>query len=89
MYICKTSIVGTLELANVDPSSQANYDKAMTPSALKDCGIVIASLTVEQKESIKFLLKNGFLQIGKAKKNPNSGNMILLFVKFIRNNTGI
>lgn len=86
MNLTKTPTPGVMELANVDYGcSQEAYNKAMTPAALKACNIVVASLTVHQKDGIDCLLKNGFAQVGKPKKNPNSGNMILLFVKFIHN----
>jgi hypothetical protein len=84
MHLCKTSIVGMMELAGVGASStQLAYDRAMTPAALKGCGVVVASLTVDQQGGLKCLLKNGFKQVGPAKRNPNTSNMILLLVKFI------
>ncbi len=48
-----------------------------------DLAMIIASLTTKQKPGIKFMKEMGFKQIGKARKNPNSGNDILLFKKDI------
>jgi len=85
MYLYKTTISGMMELGGVGyAASQDSYDKAMTPIALKGCNVVAASLTVDQKDGISCLLKNGFIQTGKPKKNPNSGHMIVLLIKFIR-----
>lgn len=86
MQLTKTTTTGMLELHSIGHgSSQANYDKAIASSKeLKSCNVIVASLTTDQNEGKKILLKNGFIQVGPAKKNPNSGNMILLFVKFIR-----
>lgn len=82
MNICKTPIPGMVELSGVSYSmNQGDYDKAMTPAKLKGCSMVIASLTTAQTDAAKFLLKNGFKQVGGAKHNPNSGHMILLFSK--------
>jgi hypothetical protein len=47
------------------------------------CSAIIASVIKSQNEAIKFLLANGFIKVGRAKKNPNSRNSILLFIKFI------
>lgn len=85
MNIYKTAIPGMVELSGVGHSSQDSYDKTMTPASLKGCSVVVSSLTVDQKDEAKRLLKNGFLQVGPPKRNPNSGNMILLFIKFIHN----
>lgn len=45
------------------------------------CSMVIASLTVGQKAAKNLLIDNGFKQVGKPKRNPNSGNRIILLVK--------
>lgn len=85
MHLYKTSTTGVLELNGVgNDASQASYDRAMSPKELSGCSVVVASLTTDQQDGKKCLLKNGFIQVGPAKRNPNSGNMILLFIKFIR-----
>jgi hypothetical protein len=48
-----------------------------------DMAMILASLTTKQKPEIKFVKSVGFKQVGKALKNPNSGNDILLFKKDI------
>ena len=83
MHLSKTTTPGMMELSGVGYSNQDAYDKAMTPAALKGCSVVVASLTTDQTDGVKILLKNGFTQIGEAKKNPNTSHMILLFTKFI------
>src|SRR5689334_22748201 len=42
---------------------------------------MLASLTKQQDLARNFLIENGFIQLGRYKKNPNSGNMIALFMK--------
>jgi len=85
MVIYKTPNPGTVELAGVgDNPSQAVYENAMSPANLKGASVVVASLTTGQPHGAKFLLKNGFQQIGPEKRNPNTGHMILLLVKFLR-----
>ena len=84
MNLYKTTTPGMMELSGVGHSAtQAAYDKAMTAAALKGCSVVVASLTTGQTDGLKCLLKNGFIQVGEAKRNPNSGHMILLLTKFI------
>lgn len=85
MNCYKTPIPGVAELSGVGyGTNQDSYDKAMSSTALKGCNVVVASLTTDQEDGVKFLLKNGFIQIGKAKRNPNTGHMILLLTKFLR-----
>lgn len=68
-------------------SLQAEYDNAMKKP---DCAFVIASAAVKhQPAGVACLLKNGFKQVGKNKRNPNSGNSIALFVKAIPKKPGI
>lgn len=43
-------------------------------------GLVMASLTKGQTVATKFLLDYGFEQVGSYIRNPNSSNMIALFV---------
>lgn len=86
MNLYKTPITGMAELSGVGyySSGQDAYNKVMTPAALKGISIVVASLTTDQTDAIKFLLKNGFTQVGPARRNPNTRNMILVFTKQIR-----
>lgn len=82
MQLYKTPVHGMCELSAVGYNSTQNaFDAAMKSPNLKGCNIVVASLTVDQTEGAKLLLKNGFSQIGVAKRNPNTGHMILLFTK--------
>lgn len=82
MYLTKTPIPGMSELSNVGyNSSDAEYDKVMTPANLKGVGIVVASLTMDQKAGIDFLLGKGFVQVGEPKVNPNTHHTIVLLVK--------
>lgn len=64
---------------------QGCYDIVM---AKPKCAVVVASLTVDQVDGIKLLLNNGFEKVGRAKRNPNSRNKILLFVKHIGKQKG-
>lgn len=48
------------------------------------CEMVVASLTVKQQFAKNKLLKLGFKQVGRPKRNPNSGNRIILLVKNIK-----
>lgn len=84
MHLYKTLTPGMLELSGVQGGSQDRYDKAMVPATLKGCSVIVSSLIVAQKDEARLLLKNGFIQVGPPRRNPNSGNMILLLVKFIR-----
>lgn len=43
--------------------------------------IVVASLTTRQTEEIRFLQEKGFQAVNEPRRNPNSGNRIILFVK--------
>ncbi len=65
---------------------QLEYDGLLHHHATNGIGcppIIIASLTSSQLDGIKFLLANGFTQIGEQRTNPNSGNKIILFLKKI------
>ncbi len=44
---------------------------------------ILASLTSKQKGCITFLRRKGFKPVGKARRNYNTGNNILLFRKDI------
>ena len=98
MYLRKGRLPGVKELTNVGYANegygyygygyrrrkpltmQQRYDKAMDDPK---CGMVVASLTVNQTAGIECLLKNGFKKAGPSRVNPNSGNSILLLVKRI------
>ena len=96
MYLRKGKLPGVKELTNVGYANdgyygygyyrrkprtmQQRYDKAM---ADPKCGMVVASLTVNQTAGIECLLKNGFKKVGPSRVNPNSGNSILLLAKRI------
>lgn len=86
MYIYKTPVTGMFELGGVGhtPAQHIYEDVLKQHDNLKGCKMIAASLTTDQRDGIKFLLKNGFIQIGDAKRNPNSGHMIVLLVKYIR-----
>lgn len=84
MQLYKTPVPGMAELSGVGYSAtQATYEAAMKSPASKGINIVVASLTTDQKDGIKFLLANGFAQVGTAKRNPNTGHMILVFTKTV------
>lgn len=46
-----------------------------------ETGTVLASLIIDQHDGIKLLKKNGFKAVGSPRRNPNSGNRIILFIK--------
>lgn len=63
---------------------QRAYDMAVRPTTIgQDCSVIMASVTTNQMPAIKLLKDNGFSQVGRGRKNPNSGNTILLFAKFV------
>lgn len=69
-----------------DKTMKNTYDKVMAKTKDQygyNCAMVVASLTTNQKAAIKLLTTNGFKKVGKAKRNPNSGNRIILLVKRI------
>lgn len=86
MHIYKTTVPGMNELSGVgNAPTDKQYEFALAqPDALKGCKMLIASLTADQLEGTKFLLKQGFIEIGKPKRNPNTQHLINLLVKYIR-----
>lgn len=88
MILVKTPTLGMIELTGIGATpTQKDYEATMKTLSIKadlrGAKIIVASLTIDQKGGIDFLLKNNFIQTSKPKRNPNSGNMILLLVKFI------
>lgn len=92
LYLSSTSSVRELaaigDVADYGNSKsfQAAYDNAIKSPIFPENtshSIIMASVKTTQKSAQKLLLKNGFMQVGRPKKNPNSGNSIILFVKFI------
>lgn len=77
---------GICQLANVGRTPKQSDIERCIEDARSDCfGIILASLAENQgKKPVNFLKKNGFRQVGKWKKNPNSGNRIALFMKRLR-----
>jgi hypothetical protein len=83
--------VGQDDYTNELAPTQENYDRVMASEVFprsKECAFIIASLTSKQTMAIDLLKRNGFEQIGNFEKNPNSDNIIALFVKRIRKNNG-
>lgn len=70
---------GVSQLYHIEGMSEYMYNQEM--GRFRSAAFVIASLTKTQKTATKLLLDNGFKRIGEYKRNPNSGNMIALFVK--------
>lgn len=83
MYIRGTYIsCGVVELVDIGNSPrQDDFDPILRYECKGSCALIIASLTSQQKNAGKFLLKNKFKKVGKWVKNPNSGNKIALFVR--------
>jgi len=46
---------------------------------------IVASLTTNQYRAIDFLIDNGFRKVGGIRVNPNSGNMICLYIRLPKN----
>lgn len=87
MYIDDTQIsCGICQLSNIGNNPKQIDMDGCIEDARSDCyGIMLASLADNQgKRPVTFLKKNGFRQVGKWKKNPNSGNRIALFMKRLR-----
>ena len=82
MYLYGSNIsCGIRELTDVGYNpTQAQYDAVMYAP---HCAMVLASLTLQQNKGLKLLKKNGFKRVGRPKRNPNSGNDIVLLVKRI------
>ncbi len=84
MFIQRTAVscgIGQIYRIGNNPNEK-EYNIIMR-LAVFDYAMIIASLTTRQKRAIKFIKSKGFKQIDKARKNPNSGNDIILFKKDI------
>jgi hypothetical protein len=67
-----------------------SFDKNRTNKAYNDTmklggrkAMIIASLNQHQKSSVEFLITKGFRMVDSWKSNPNTGNNIILLVKFM------
>lgn len=89
MFIANSSIsCGVKQLYDVRNGGQAQYNSVLNNGYCGAYAMLIASVTTTQTKAINLLKRNGFEQVGEAKRNPNSGNNILLFVKRHGQNAG-
>jgi hypothetical protein len=87
MYLNDTDIsCGICQLVDIGSRpSQIDLEELIEDARDDNYGIMLASLAEQQgKRPINILKKYGFKQVGKWKKNPNSGNKIALFMKRLR-----
>lgn len=98
MYSYPCQLPGVIQLGGVgyggynmgvaDSTSITSYKTMSFPLFVKSLynrciSVIIASLTTGQTDAMPFLKRQGFEQVAGPVRNPNSGNDILLFAKFL------
>ena len=68
---------------SVERMEQA-YEETMKACPASLVSLVMASVVVTQTDAIALLEKKGFQRVGVPTRNPNSGNTIVLYVKFVK-----